>query len=609
MAQFFRDFSQYTLAEAPSDWTKRWVFTAETEIETGGDFGTNLLRYKAVSGVRQAFTLNAMDDAAGRDDVEVLTRVKSSGFGTSSWLLLLGGSGDADAETGLGLTYNVNSSPSRLQLNIYNAGALSNPSTHHYPTTLSSNVWYWVRIRVTGDAVWYKLWAGDYEEEPGWLVANAVMTAGAMAVGYAGVGVGSSTATHRYDYYAVGTGGDAAPGPSAGPSAAVLSDPTATSITTTTATIGATTDSATGTLYAVVTASATPPSVAQIKAGENDGGTAAVWAGSDAALELGANTFAVTGLTADTAYHTYFVQDAGVDDSNILAGSFSTLSAADETPPTLSAAAIATTGQTITLTFDEEVAIGAGGSAGWTLSASGGASAMTYASGEGSTALVYNLARRIESGETATIAYTQPGDGIEDASGNDLATLSGAAVTNSSTYEPDVTAPTLSTATVPTGGGAITLAFSEVVVVGAGGNAGWTLTASGGASAMSYVSGSGSSSLVYNLDRTILTGETLTVAYVQPGNGIEDASGNDLATLSGASVTNNSTQTAEPPPATGDYAVPASTTPAGFKTWAELIASRAQLLDGIPEGTKIVLATDDQAIADAYPEFVWIVLE
>jgi hypothetical protein len=65
---------------------------------------------------------------------------------------------------------------------------------------------------------------------------------------------------------------------------------------------------------------------------------------------------------------------------------------------------------------------------------------------------------------------------------------------------------------------------------------------SGGAATMTYSSGSGSSSLVYTLNRTVNVGETGTVAYTQPGSGVEDMSGNDLATIGSAAVTNNSSQ-------------------------------------------------------------------
>jgi hypothetical protein len=97
--------------------------------------------------------------------------------------------------------------------------------------------------------------------------------------------------------------------------------------------------------------------------------------------------------------------------------------------PTLSRAQISFAGTTITLTFSKAVTFGAGGNGGWALSLSGGACAMSYSSGDGGTELVYSLSRTVSASETGTIAYTQPGDGVEGTIiADDLATFSGTAV-------------------------------------------------------------------------------------------------------------------------------------------------------------------------------------
>jgi hypothetical protein len=105
---------------------------------------------------------------------------------------------------------------------------------------------------------------------------------------------------------------------------------------------------------------------------------------------------------------------------------------------------------------------------------------------------------------------------------------------------PDVTAPTLTSATIGVFGSEITLLFSEAVVRNA--ETGWTITMSSGAVAMTYASGSGSNTLVYTLNRAVWAGETGTVAWTTAANAIEDVStaGNDLATIATAAVTNNS---------------------------------------------------------------------
>lgn len=99
----------------------------------------------------------------------------------------------------------------------------------------------------------------------------------------------------------------------------------------------------------------------------------------------------------------------------------------------------------------------------------------------------------------------------------------------------DVTAPTLVSATI-TAATTLTLVFSEAVQFGAGGNGGIALTMSGGAVTATYSAGAGSDTLTYSLSRSVTNAETGTIAYTQPGNGIEDAAGNDLATFSGTTV-------------------------------------------------------------------------
>jgi hypothetical protein len=94
-------------------------------------------------------------------------------------------------------------------------------------------------------------------------------------------------------------------------------------------------------------------------------------------------------------------------------------------------------------------------------------------------------------------------------------------------------------------GNTLTLVFSEIVSIGAGGNAGWAITPSGGAATLAYSSGDDTNTLIYAISRTIYDPETATIAYTQPTNGIEDAAGNDLANLGPVAVTNNSTQIEE----------------------------------------------------------------
>ena len=113
----------------------------------------------------------------------------------------------------------------------------------------------------------------------------------------------------------------------------------------------------------------------------------------------------------------------------------------DVTAPTLTWARISLDGESISFRFSEPIVIGSGGAEGLALSLSGGAVTATYTGGAGTRVLTCSLSRTVAADETGTIDYTQPGDGIEDASGNDLASIADFAIT----HEPDTEAPTAPT--------------------------------------------------------------------------------------------------------------------------------------------------------------------
>jgi hypothetical protein len=112
-----------------------------------------------------------------------------------------------------------------------------------------------------------------------------------------------------------------------GAPAAVLSTPTpsGTIATSTTANVGATTDTGSGTMYMVVdTASLTGITKAQIKTGKNASGATAVSSGNVAVTSTGAKTIPGSGLTASTTYNYAVVQNTTAGDSNAVTGSFTT---------------------------------------------------------------------------------------------------------------------------------------------------------------------------------------------------------------------------------------------------------------------------------------------
>lgn len=120
----------------------------------------------------------------------------------------------------------------------------------------------------------------------------------------------------------IGGGGDT--------TAPTLTSAVGTQTGSSTATIGATTDEANGTMYGVVTVSGTAPSVAQIQAGQDNSGAAATYASSQSISSTGAKTFSATGLSASTAYYAHIQhKDAATNNSTVVTSAqFTTASGA-----------------------------------------------------------------------------------------------------------------------------------------------------------------------------------------------------------------------------------------------------------------------------------------
>ena len=98
----------------------------------------------------------------------------------------------------------------------------------------------------------------------------------------------------------------------------------ATGETTSSATVS--TDEANGTLYWVVTTTASTPSQAQVIAGQNAAGVVATAAGSQSVSGTGVQTISASGLNSGTQYYTHFVQVdiSGNQSAVVSAGSFDT---------------------------------------------------------------------------------------------------------------------------------------------------------------------------------------------------------------------------------------------------------------------------------------------
>ena len=130
--------------------------------------------------------------------------------------------------------------------------------------------------------------------------------------------------------------GFAIDGPVADSTAPSLSIPTSTAVTQTTATVGCTTNEDNGTLYMVATSADSAPSAAQVKAGQNSGGTSAIVSANQAISTTGAKTFDIgSTLVPGTTYYLWYMhEDAATNQSTVLDGNSITMLSAFATTNT-----------------------------------------------------------------------------------------------------------------------------------------------------------------------------------------------------------------------------------------------------------------------------------
>lgn len=199
----------------------------------------------------------------------------------------------------------------------------------------------------------------------------------------------------------------------------------------------------------------------------------------------------------------------------------------DSVAPTLISATVSIQGTELSLIFSENVI--APVSTGFSTTLYGGSVSLTYSRGSGTNTLVYEISRSVYSGEVGTLAYVQPGNGVQDTTGNLLGNISADVIINNSTLvAPAITAPTLIGAALESAN-SLKIYFSGSAYVGSGGATGLALSLSGGAVTATYASGSGTSAITFTLSRSVTSQEYGTGSYTNPGNGLEASNGDDVA--------------------------------------------------------------------------------
>ena len=296
----------------------------------------------------------------------------------------------------------------------------------------------------------------------------------------------------------------------------------------------------------------------------------------------------------------------------------------DATAPRFASATVH--GTQLSVTFDEALDPGrtpAGGVFTVTATPPGGGAARTIAGTSAAVSITgatagATLASAVVDGETVTLAYEKPATHAlrdTDATPNEVAAFSGAAVTNA------IRAPRLASATVD--GTALSVTFDEALDAGAapaGRAFTVTATAPGGGAARTIAGTSAPVALAgatagVALVSAVADGETVTLAYARPGtNALRDtgAPPDETASFSGATVINatrgprfeRATVDGTELSVTFDEALDAGAAPAGsaFTVTATPPDGAARTIAGTGAAVTIDGATAGVALASAVAE-------
>ncbi|UOH17076.1 BapA/Bap/LapF family large adhesin [Acinetobacter sp. NyZ410] len=288
--------------------------------------------------------------------------------------------------------------------------------------------------------------------------------------------------------------------------------------------------------------------------------TGVVVVGNNVVLTLGAPVTLGQAVTVGytdptTANDPNAIQDAAGNDAATLpptaVDNGSIIPGGDTTAPTFVSATVDLSGTTLTLTYNEALDPLHPPVAGdFAVTADGQLVAVTGVVVVGNN-VVLTLGAPVTLGQAVTVGYTDPTTGndpnaIQDAAGNDAATLPATAVDNGSIIPGgDTTAPTFVSATVDLSGTTLTLTYNEALdplhppVAGD-----FAVTADGQLVPVTGVAVVGNN-VVLTLGAPVTLGQAVTVGYTDPTtandpNAIQDAAGNDAATLPPTAVDNGS---------------------------------------------------------------------
>ncbi|MDX1538814.1 fibronectin type III domain-containing protein [Arsukibacterium sp.] len=288
------------------------------------------INIRGASTARTFFSYNAINADPDRATVTQISLIRinnphDGGAATTFGGLASRGSGSAGSETvnvsAFNRGSNITGERGRISKIKYTAGSATVLYASPGEAWVQNGI-YWLKQVTSGTTYTSTLYAAN--DLNGTPLTSGTETANASnANNWIGIFKFSGEADFDVLFYAIGTGADL-PDPPGGVTP-TLSAATGTETSDTTADGSVTTDTTGTSISAVVTASATPPSRADIIAG-----TGAVYAVTPAVTVIGAQSFSATGLTAETTYYWHFVQG---ENSNIITSNAFTTEAVPVSPP------------------------------------------------------------------------------------------------------------------------------------------------------------------------------------------------------------------------------------------------------------------------------------
>lgn len=198
--QFFTDFSEYNVGQAPFDWSTLWR-------ESGWmikDDPRRLEHFVTEGGGRRVLTWDKSGTVYG--DVEVSALVKKDDFDRGVMFQLhLQAYGEAGTDSSYYL--DVNNS-GNIRINRNRNGGFSVLRSVALPFDTSNETWYQVVFKREGTMLKGKVWPYGEEEPDGWHIEVEDDT---HFKGKVGVGHVTSDVTNHWAFFGVGTNGEDAP--------------------------------------------------------------------------------------------------------------------------------------------------------------------------------------------------------------------------------------------------------------------------------------------------------------------------------------------------------------------------------------------------------------